>query len=126
MDNPYLQSQRAVWGKGYSDAADTRPIAQRWQREKSVKMMNSLKGKGAINPARDPFSGTSKAIRNSSREAVFKRQLSVENAGCKSAANPRPPEIAAPQAPLTSIQPGHISAEPKSMAIARFSLRFGP
>jgi hypothetical protein len=47
MDNPYLQSQAAVWGKGYSDAADTRPIATRWQREKSVKMMNSLKDKGA-------------------------------------------------------------------------------
>jgi len=55
MDNPYLQSQAAVWGKGYSDAADTRPIATRWQREKSVKMMNSLKDKVPVNASRDPF-----------------------------------------------------------------------
>jgi hypothetical protein len=55
-----LFGARVVWGKGCSDAADTRPITGRWQREKSVKMMNSLKGGGSVNGLRDKFAASSR------------------------------------------------------------------
>jgi hypothetical protein len=38
MENPYLQSR----GMGCFGRRDTRPIMPPWQREKPVKMMNSL------------------------------------------------------------------------------------
>jgi hypothetical protein len=44
MENPYLESHMAV-AAGYPEPRDTRPIAGPWQREKSVKMMKSLKGR---------------------------------------------------------------------------------
>jgi hypothetical protein len=34
---------------------DTRPIKRRWQREKSVKIMKSLKREGAISSLCEPF-----------------------------------------------------------------------
>jgi hypothetical protein len=37
MENPYLQSRVACF-----ERRDTRPIIPPWQREKPVKMMNSL------------------------------------------------------------------------------------
>jgi hypothetical protein len=56
MDNPYLQSRLACLGQGlFRMPRDTRPIKQRWQREKSVKIMKSLKGEGAISSLCEPF-----------------------------------------------------------------------
>jgi len=34
---------------------DTRPIKRRWQREKSVKIMKSLRGEGALSSLCEPF-----------------------------------------------------------------------
>jgi hypothetical protein len=43
MENPYLQSpDLQTLGVGCFGRRDTRPIMPPWQREKPVKMMNSL------------------------------------------------------------------------------------
>jgi len=49
MDYPYLQSQSACFGaRAIRMPRDTRPIKRRWQREKSVKIMKSLKAEGSL------------------------------------------------------------------------------
>jgi hypothetical protein len=56
MDNPYLQSQLACLGRGlFPKPRDTRPTKRHWQREKSVKIMKSLKGEGALSSLCEPF-----------------------------------------------------------------------
>jgi hypothetical protein len=56
MDDPYLQSQLACFGAGaIRMPRDTRPIKRRWQREKSVKMMKSLKGDSFLSSLYEPF-----------------------------------------------------------------------
>jgi hypothetical protein len=50
MENPYLQSHTAGAAGGYLKPRDTRPIEPPWQREKSVKIMKSLKGRAFAVP----------------------------------------------------------------------------
>jgi hypothetical protein len=55
MDNPYLQSQSACFGaRAIRMPRDTRPIKRHWQREKSVKIMKSLKAEGSVSSLCEP------------------------------------------------------------------------
>ncbi|HZE53725.1 MAG TPA: hypothetical protein VE111_10735 [Bradyrhizobium sp.] len=113
MKNPYLQSRVAVWGsKAVLGPRDTRPIVGPWQREKSVKMMKSLTGERRV-------FGTLVIPAASLLFIVLKPRF-------KRAATAARPPNRRPWLPLTSLWPSHISAKPKSMVIARISLRFWP
>jgi hypothetical protein len=89
MDDPYLQSLAAVWGKGCSDAADTRPIARRWQREKSVKMMNSLTGKARLTLPADPFSRASEGDQELVKEGGFQTPIVGQDRAVQACRKPR-------------------------------------
>jgi hypothetical protein len=100
-----------------------------WQREKSVKMMKSLTGRCPISDVREPSLHPPDIELRKQRAIGEKYWFPVPRIDFK-----LPDELAVTaagatnrrhRAPLTSLCPSHISAKPKSMAMARISLRFG-
>jgi hypothetical protein len=91
---------------------DTRPIEPPWQREKSVKMMKSSQGR-QLESVATSAAQASLLPGYRRRSALETGDLSVPNP-CSQASD------RLSLAPLTSLWSSHISARPKSMAIARF------